>query len=162
MKNNGNTMLGIMVLIVIVVVTVTTLTLGCSENGNNINNSTINDTMNDTAEKYLYGNASVEKVDILILESFPVQVHVAASGYLPDGCTQINENATIVDREGNTFKVHLETIRPKDAVCTQALVPFEQNIALDVYGLEKGTYIVNVNGVEETFELATDNVLPAE
>lgn len=160
MKNSGNTMLGIMVLVVIVVVTVTTLTLGCFESGNNT--STINDTVDGTGEEYLYNDASVEEVDIQILESFPVQVHAVARGYLPDGCTQINENATTVNREGNTFNVYLETIRPKEAVCTEALVPFEQTISLDVYGLEKGTYIVNVNGVEETFELATDNVLPPE
>lgn len=149
-------MLGIMVLIVIVIVTVTTLTLGCFESGNN----TMNDTVNDSGDEgFLYGTASVEEIDIRILESFPVQVHVAARGNLPDGCTQINENATTVQRQGNTFDVYLETIRPRDAVCTEALVPFEHTIPLDVYGLEKGTYTVNVNGVEETFELTTDNIL---
>jgi len=56
--------------------------------------------------------------------------------------------------------VYLETVRPREAVCTEALVPFEQNIPLDVYGLERGTYTVNVNGIEESFELTTDNVLP--
>ncbi|MDI3539151.1 MAG: inhibitor of cysteine peptidase [Methanolobus sp.] len=157
MKNSGNTMLGIMVLIVIVIVAVTTLTLGCFESGNN---TTTNDTVNDSGDEgYLYGTAAVEEIDIRILESFPVQVHVAAKGNLPDGCTQINENATTVQRQGNTFNVYLETIRLRDAMCTEALVPFEHTIPLDVYGLERGTYTVNVNGVEETFELTTDNIL---
>lgn len=158
MKNSGNTMLGIVALTVIVIVTVTTLTLGCFENGNNT--SPINDTTNGNGdEEYLYGTALVEEVDIRILESFPVQVHVAARGNLPDGCTQINENATTVQRDGNTFNVYLGTIRPKEALCTEALVPFEHTIPLDVYGLERGTYTVNVNGVEETFELTIDNIL---
>jgi inhibitor of cysteine peptidase len=157
MKNSGNTMLGIMVLIVIVIVAVTTLTLGCFESGNN---TTTNDTVNDSGDEgYLYGTAAVEEIDIRILESFPVQVHVGARGNLPDGCTQINENATTVQRQGNTFNVYLETIRPRDAMCTEALVPFEHTIPLEVYGLERGTYTVNVNGVEETFELTTDNIL---
>jgi inhibitor of cysteine peptidase len=159
MKSNGNTMLGIMVLIVIVIVAVTTLSMGCSENIDN--NDGVNNTNGSIGQddEYTYGSATVEEIDIRILESFPVQVHVTARGYLPDGCTVINENATNVQREGNTFNVYLETMRPKEAICTEALVPFEQNIPLDVYGLERGTYIVNVNGVEGTFELATDNIL---
>jgi inhibitor of cysteine peptidase len=160
MKNNGNIMMGIMVLIVIVIVAVTTLSLGCAENGN------ITGDVNDTGDgiggdaEYVYRTAAVEEVDVRILESFPVQVHVTARGYLPDGCTVINSNATTVQRKGNTFNVYLETVRPREAVCTEALVPFEQNIPLNVYGLERGTYTVNVNDVEETFELTTDNVLP--
>ena len=35
--------------------------------------------------------ANVTEIDILILESFPVQVHVVAKGYLPNPCTQIDE-----------------------------------------------------------------------
>jgi inhibitor of cysteine peptidase len=159
MESNGNIMMGIVVLIVIVIVAVTTLSMGCSENMNNSDGA--NNTINDTGESdgYIYSNAVVEEVDIRILESFPVQVHAVARGYLPDGCTVINENATTVQREGNTFNIYLETIRPEEAVCIQALVPFEQNIPLNVYGLEKGTYTVNVNGIEETFELAADNIL---
>jgi len=159
MKSNGNTMMGIMVLIVIVIVAVTTLSMGCSENIDN--NDGVNNTNDSIAQddKYIYGSATVEEIDIRILESFPVQVHVTASGYLPDGCTVINENATTVQREGNTFNVYVETMRPKEAICTEALVPFEQNIPLDVYGLGKGTYIVNVNGVEGTFELSMDNIM---
>jgi inhibitor of cysteine peptidase len=149
-------MLGIMALIVIITVTVSTLTLGCFESGNNTTNDTVNG-IGD--EEYLYSTASVEELDIRILESFPVQVHAVARGNLPDGCTLINENATTIQREGNTFNVYLETIRPRDAMCTEALVPFEHTIPLDVYGLERGTYTVNVNGVEETFELTTDNIL---
>jgi putative hemolysin len=39
----------------------------------------------------IHGEAVVETIDILILESFPVQVNVVARGYLPDGCTEIDE-----------------------------------------------------------------------
>jgi inhibitor of cysteine peptidase len=30
---------------------------------------------------------------------------------------------------------------------------------MDVYGLEKGVYTVNVNGVTDTFEFTVDNVM---
>ncbi|GAH56872.1 unnamed protein product, partial [marine sediment metagenome] len=37
------------------------------------------------------GLASVDEIDILILESFPVQINVIARGNLPDPCTEISE-----------------------------------------------------------------------
>jgi hypothetical protein len=102
----------------------------------------------------------VESIEILILESFPVQVHVVASGTLPDSCTAIEQ----VDRrrEGRVFQVTVTSVRPADEACTAELVPFEEVIALDVLGLEAGEYTVIVNGVSEPFELSVDNVPPVE
>jgi hypothetical protein len=100
--------------------------------------------------------APVEDIDILILESFPVQINVVARGNLPDGCTTIDQ--VTQERDGNTFRVTITTVRPVGMECTQALEPFERVIALDVYGLPAGVYTVDVNGVSDTFELAVDNV----
>ena len=105
--------------------------------------------------EYLYGTAVVEEIEILILESFPVQVNVIAKGYLPDGCTEIGDITKV--RDGNTFTVTVETIRPADAMCTQAIVPYEEVISLDVRDLKAGTYTVVVNSVSDSFELAMDN-----
>lgn len=104
--------------------------------------------------------ANVEQVNVMILESFPVQVRVAASGSLPNGCTEIEE--VDVAQEGQTFNVTITTRRPVDQECTEALVPFEETFPLDVLGLEAGTYVVDVNGVTGTFDLAVDNVSPTE
>lgn len=123
------------------------LASGCAENGGNETED----------EEYIYGSATVEEIDILILESFPVQINVVARGYLPDGCTEIHE--VITTREGDTFNVQITTIRPADAICTQAIVPFEEMISLDVYGLEAGVYQVDVNGVKGSFGLSVDNVI---
>lgn len=106
------------------------------------------------------GEAVVESIEILILESFPVQVNVVARGNLPDGCTAIDR--VMQERDGNAFLVTITTIRPAGAVCTEALVPFEEVISLGVYGLPAGVYTVTVNGVGDTFELTMDNVLPEE
>ena len=103
----------------------------------------------------VHGEAAVDSIDILILESFPVQVHVVARGNLPDGCTQIDEIQQA--RRDNTFQITITTARPAGAVCTEAVVPWEKTIALDVYGLPAGTYTVDVNGVTGSFELAIDN-----
>lgn len=114
----------------------------------------------DEGVVYQYGVAAVDEIDIRLVESFPVQVNVAARGNLPDGCTEIDEAQ--VRREGNLFRVTLTTRRPADQMCTEALVPYEYVFPLDVEGLRAGEYTVDVNGVVGTFTLEIDNVLPEE
>lgn len=107
--------------------------------------------------KFIYGNATVESIDIMVLESFPVQIKVNARGYLPDGCTKIDEITK--EKKDNTFSVGIKTVRPADTFCTQVIVPFQEVISLDVYGLKAGIYTVDVNGVNGTFELVIDNII---
>jgi len=104
------------------------------------------------------GEAVVESIEILLLESFPIQVHVVARGNLPDSCTEISEITK--GRDGNTFRVTITTSHPADKMCAEMLVSFEEVIPLDVYGLSAGTYTVDVNGVTGSFILDVDNVLP--
>ena len=113
----------------------------------------------DNGAEYIVGNAVVDDVQVMVMESFPLQVSVRAIGNLPDGCTFIDEENIEIVNTGNGFDIALKTKRPKDVACTQALVPFEVNIPLDVYGLEKGVYTVNVNGVTDTFEFTVDNIM---
>ena len=106
------------------------------------------------------GEANVESIEILLLESFPIQVNVIASGVLPDGCTSLTDPTP--RREGNTFVVNLATSRVEEEVCTQATVPFDKVIPLEVEGLSAGTYTVAVNGLTDTFTLEADNVAGEE
>lgn len=118
-----------------------------------------------TEEETTVGQALVESVEVQLLESFPVQVHIVVDGYLQDACTEIVEirqqffgesfGGDAVDE--NTFYVDILTLRKADALCAQVLVPFAENIALDVAGLPAGTYTVVVNEVQTTFELAVGN-----
>ena len=101
------------------------------------------------------GLASVDEIDIFILESFPVQVQVVARGNLPDPCTEISE--VLQEKEGNTFFITIKTYRPP-GFCIQVLAPFKETILLEVYGLPAGTYTVDVNGVQGTFNLEVDNI----
>ena len=101
------------------------------------------------------GLASVDEIDILILESFPVQINVIASGNLPDPCTEVSE--VLQEREGNTFFVTIKTYR-SPGFCIQILAPFEEIIPLEVYGLPASTYTVDVKGVQDTFDLEVDNI----
>ena len=100
--------------------------------------------------------ASVDEIDILILESFPVQINVIARGNLPNPCTEISE--VLKEREGDTFFITIKTYR-SPGFCIQVLAPFEEIIPLYVYGLPAGSYTVDVNGVLGIFDLEVDNIL---
>jgi len=110
---------------------------------------------------YLFDEVNmVDEISINIMESFPLQASVTVRGSLPDGCTEIAESEAKL--EDNTFTVLITTRRPKDAMCTQALVPFEENVSLDVYGLPAGTYQVEVYGLTDSFTFDMDNSLPED
>ena len=108
--------------------------------------------------EFIQGEAYVEEIEIVLLESFPLQVHVIASGYLSDPCTEID--VISVEREGNHFEILITTLREADIMCIQLEETFERNIPLDVYGLPAGKYTVSVNGVEAGFTFLQDNSPP--
>jgi len=109
-------------------------------------------------EKYELGeSAFVETADALILESFPLQVNIRITGNLPDGCTMIYQTES--KQVGNLFNVKILTLREKEAMCTQALVPFEISVPLDVLGLPAGTYQVMVYDVITEFTFTQDNII---
>ena len=102
--------------------------------------------------------ATVNSLDILLLESFPLQVNAVIRGDLPDaGCTKIASVDQV--REGNTFRLTLVTTTDPLALCAQALTPFEQVVSLDVLDLPAGTYTVEAGGVQQTFTFDVDNSL---
>jgi hypothetical protein len=108
----------------------------------------------------IYGQANVDSIQVLILESFPVQVNVVARGEFSNGCTTIDEILT--EMNDNTFEVTITTVSPGDVACTEALVPFDETIPLDVLGLSAGRYTVTVNGITGSFTLDIDNQSPPE
>ena len=108
--------------------------------------------------EFIRGEAVVEDVEILFLESFPLGVHAVAIGYLPDPCTDIDKIS--VEMEGNHFEVLITTLREAEVMCAQVIEAFEQNVPLDVYGLPAGDYTVTVNGINAEFTFLQDNSLP--
>lgn len=110
-----------------------------------------------TEEPLVVGIAVVQSVEIQILESSPIQVNAIARGQLPDaGCTTISSVNQV--RDGNTIRVTLSTTTDPLALCAQAHTPFEQVIALDLSNLPPARYMVNVNGIEQSFVLLTRDV----
>lgn len=104
------------------------------------------------------GTAMIDSVDLLILESFPLQMTAHITGNYPDGCTGLG--TVTQERVENIITITVETTRPADMMCTQALVPFEENVSVDIQGLLAGEYTVIINGVEAMFTLDMDNILP--
>ena len=104
------------------------------------------------------GRAIVESIEIVIAESFPVQVFAVLRGHLNDGCTKITDIHSS-GPVGGLFHIGILTQRPPEALCTQALVPFEHSVGLKAHGLPAGTYTVIANGVHASFTLRQDNIL---
>jgi inhibitor of cysteine peptidase len=105
--------------------------------------------------------APVDGVEILVMESFPVQINVIASGTLPDGCSTIDPDI-VQTQQDTTFNVTINAVRPVDVVCTAEAAPFQEIISLDVDGLPAGSYAVDVNGATAGFTLDVDNVVAEE
>ncbi len=102
------------------------------------------------------GRATVASIEIVIAESFPVQVFAILRGHLGDGCTEITGIASRGPVD-NRFELDITTERPPDAMCTQALVPFEHNVPIPAYGLPAGDYEVAAGDARASFTLRQDN-----
>lgn len=101
-------------------------------------------------------NAYVESIEINIMESFPLQVSVTLQGNLPDGCTTL-AGSKAVKTDETTFEVFIYTLRDPKAICTMALVPFEETVPLNVSGLPAGTYTVKAYNLSDTFTFEQNN-----
>ena len=91
------------------------------------------------------GNAYVRDVQLLIMESYPVQVSLSVSGELPTPCHEFRYVVEEPDAENRIF-VEVYSVVDPEMICTQVLEPFAENISLPVQNLPDGTYTVYVNG----------------
>ena len=105
-------------------------------------------------EQVISSTAMIDHLDVMLLESWPVQVRVVVHGYFPDSCTQVDVVTTRMIQQ--TFYVTVTTIRPSQFACSQMLVPFKEIVPLETSGLAAGNYTVSVNGLTENFILATE------
>ena len=95
-----------------------------------------------TGEETFRSHTVIDKVDALLLESFPVQIHLRVTGYQSDGCdypVQVEQR-----REGNAVFVEIYRELPLAVACPAVLREYEATIALEG-GFEPGTYTIHVN-----------------
>lgn len=95
------------------------------------------------------GLARVESVEVEVRRAAPASAWARVRGELPDACTALEPPE--VRRSGSVFRVYLATRRPFGARCAPEAMPFEERIRLDVDEAISGAYVVDVNGVSQSF-----------
>lgn len=88
----------------------------------------------------------ITDVQVLIAESFPVQVMLQITGYQPDGCTfpvQVDHSV-----EGRTVTVDIYRVLPIDIMCAAVIVNYNETLNLGSLPAGRYTFIVNEVVVE--------------
>ncbi len=90
----------------------------------------------------------IEEMELMVMESWPVQISLHLKGNLPTPCHQLRAKISEVDEEG---KVHIEvySLADPEQMCAQVLEPFEENIPLGSYKEEGVSFYVNGEKVGE-------------
>lgn len=89
------------------------------------------------------GNVFIESVDLLTMESFPLQFSLSIMGALPTPCHQFRAEIAPPDAE-NKIAVEIYSLVDPNMMCTQVLKEFNQNIMLGSF--PGGHYEVWING----------------
>lgn len=89
------------------------------------------------------GEVQLDSVDVLVMESYPVQIMLALRGSLPTPCNQLRVAANPPDQK-NRILVDVYSVIDPEQICTQVLEPFEANVGLGSF--QPGHYTVWVNG----------------
>ncbi len=88
------------------------------------------------------GPVYLDSAEILTMESYPLQFAVVLKGSLPTACHELRVVFREPDEE-NRLKLEAYSVTDPNAVCAQALEPFEQNVYLGSF--PTGHYTVWVN-----------------
>jgi hypothetical protein len=91
------------------------------------------------------GEAFIDEMDILVMESYPPQYTLTLQGTLPTPCHQLRVEVAPPDSK-NVIQVNAYSVVDPSVICTQVLSPFEASVPLQ--GLPSGKYTVVVNGKE--------------
>jgi hypothetical protein len=89
------------------------------------------------------GAVTINESELLILESYPLQIVLELEGELPTPCHNLRAKASEPDAQ-NRIQVELYSLSEPDVVCIQVLQPFKTSINLGSF--PDGTYTVWVNG----------------
>ncbi len=91
------------------------------------------------------GEVSITSQELLIMESYPLQVALLIKGTLPTPCHRLRVEVSKPDIQ-NIIAVEAYSLVDPDQNCIQVLEPFDENIPLGSY--PDGTYTVTLNGEE--------------
>lgn len=119
--------------------------IGCSDSIDDI----LKGVDRDAEPDYEIVDSSIDEIEILLLESQPVQVTVVVSGFFPNGCYSSHE--THQTREGNTITLQMTDIHHLGVLCTQAVIEYETQVDIGIFA--PGDYKVIVNGIAQEFRV---------
>ena len=89
------------------------------------------------------GNALVENSELLVMESYPLQITLVLEGELPTPCNQLRAAVNLPDKQ-NRIRVEVYSVIDPGQICVQVEEPFEVNVGLGSF--PSGNYTVWVNG----------------
>lgn len=90
----------------------------------------------------LRSTAFIDSVQLLILESYPVQINLQLSGGLPTPCHQLRIAVDPPDKE-NRIYIDVYSVVDPDKICIQVIEPFAATVSLGTFSA--GRYSVYVN-----------------
>lgn len=90
------------------------------------------------------GVITIDRVDLVVMESNPPRVQAHIVGYLGDGCTTLA--GITQQRDGNTITLTVKAIHSGAEVCTAIAPVIDQRVMLEGT-FTPGEYTVIVNGV---------------
>jgi inhibitor of cysteine peptidase len=102
----------------------------------------------------IVSNVFVSELELLLMESFPPQLHAVVKGEFPDGCYELAEVS--MRNQGNHFYVDITAHKPSDVACRQSFKSFEEVVPLDITGLSAGPYQVTAGSLTKSFTLTSD------
>ncbi|MGA1823986.1 MAG: DUF333 domain-containing protein [bacterium] len=94
-------------------------------------------------ERLIRGNVYLNETDILLLESFPVQVKLLIKGYLPTPCNKLRVTVSKPD-DRNRIDVSLYSLVDPETFCAQVLQSFDERVSLGSF--KQGSFSVWING----------------
>jgi hypothetical protein len=90
-----------------------------------------------------HGEVYLDSVDLLTMESFPLQFMLVLKGSLPTPCHELRVAVSPPDPQ-NKIVVHVYSVVDPNMMCAQVLEPFEENSPLGSF--PTGHYTLWVNG----------------
>ncbi|MBN1669175.1 MAG: hypothetical protein JW862_18920 [Anaerolineales bacterium] len=102
-------------------------------------------------EELRRGEVFINTTELLLLESYPVQINMIVQGDLPTPCHELRVVVSEPDAQGN-IEVEAYSLVDPNQICIQVMEPFEISLSLGSY--TQGSFTVLINGEPvESFEL---------
>ena len=93
-------------------------------------------------DQMVRGEVTVSSSELIIKESYPLQVDLAVKGTLPTPCHHLRASIDEPDRENN-IHVELYSVVDPNMICAQVIQAYDEKIPLGTY--PDGTYSVYLN-----------------